>query len=134
MAVLRNIITAAAAVGVASAGLVPRVFEDPTTNGFPKPSADQLKTIGTNAGGLLPNGPNPAKIGAGSTTALQLIAFNELFEVAYFNSLLNNITSEAPGYQADNKDQLVKVFTRVLAVSFHTTGFLTMLSHTYRTM
>ncbi|KYK59150.1 late sexual development protein [Drechmeria coniospora] len=87
----------------------------PTNDGFPSPSAQQELSIAQQAGGLLPNGPAPTSLGANSITAFQLIAFNELFETAYFSSLLANITSGAAGYEAENKDELIKIFTTVLA-------------------
>jgi hypothetical protein len=89
----------------------------PNNNGFPNPNAQQKLLIANQAGGLLPGGSPPASLGANSITAFQLIAFNELFETAYFSSLLHNITSEAPGYRAKNKKDLVKIFSTVLAVS-----------------
>lgn len=89
----------------------------PNNNGFPMPNDQQKLEIAHEAGGLLPGGPAPTSLGANSITAFQLIAFNELFETAYFSSLLHNITSEAPGYHAQNKEELVKIFSTVLAVS-----------------
>ncbi|TQS32634.1 hypothetical protein Golomagni_07045, partial [Golovinomyces magnicellulatus] len=57
----------------------------------------------------------PTELGPGSTTAFQLITFNELFETAFFGSLVNNITTGVPGYEAQNKDELLKIFKAVLA-------------------
>ncbi|KND91796.1 hypothetical protein TOPH_03468 [Tolypocladium ophioglossoides CBS 100239] len=87
----------------------------PSNDGFPNPNAQQKLAIAQQAGGLLPNGPPPPSLGASSITAFQLIASNELFETAYFSSLLQNITAGAPGYQAQNKDELTKIFATVLA-------------------
>jgi hypothetical protein len=53
-------------------------------------------------------------------TNLKLIAFNELFEVAYFNELLLNITTNVTGYTfSDEKDHdfVIEAFTAILAVS-----------------
>lgn len=50
---------------------------------------------------------------------MKLIAFNELFEVAYFNDLLLNVTNNVPGYEIENADErkfVIKVLTAVLAV------------------
>lgn len=51
-------------------------------DGFPNPSPDQLKAIENLAGGTPPEGDLPKKLDDDSLTALQLIAFNELFEVS----------------------------------------------------
>lgn len=88
----------------------------PSNNGFPNPNQQQMQEIAKQAGGLIPNVELPKELGPGSTTAFQLIAFNELFETAFFGDLINNITTEAPGYEAQNKDELLKIFKTVLAV------------------
>jgi hypothetical protein len=71
------------------------------SNGFPNianPSS-QLTAIEQQAQGTLPNGPPPASITADTMTSLELIAFNELFEVAFFTDLIYNITNNVPGYE-----------------------------------
>ncbi|KAF2164849.1 hypothetical protein M409DRAFT_67576 [Zasmidium cellare ATCC 36951] len=70
-------------------------FKFPLSNGFPnvEVGSPELLAIEKQAHGTLPNGPLPSKIQDATATTLQLIAFNEIFEVAYFTSLLNNITS-----------------------------------------
>lgn len=88
----------------------------PTNNGFPEPSSDQQVVLAKQAGGKLPNVELPKELGPESTTAFQLIAFNELFETAYFDSLLQNITNEVDGYKTDQKDELVKLFSVIRAV------------------
>jgi hypothetical protein len=95
-----KIVAPAAIVGAASARKVARAFGEPTENGFPNPNDQQVLAIAQQAGGKLPNAPPATSVGDGTATAFQLIAFNELFEVSYFTSLINNITSNAPGYQA----------------------------------
>ncbi|KAJ3490065.1 hypothetical protein NLG97_g5857 [Lecanicillium saksenae] len=65
----------------------------PGNDGFPKPNEDQKVALAAQAGGKLPNVALPTELGPESTTAFQLIAFNELFETAYFDSLLQNITN-----------------------------------------
>ncbi|KAH7308709.1 late sexual development protein [Stachybotrys elegans] len=90
--------------GIASGLVVPRSFSVPRNDSFPSPNNEQKKLIAEQAGGLLPNSPLPSSLDAASTTTLQLIAFNELFETAYFNSLLQNATNHSPGYeQADDR-------------------------------
>lgn len=84
--------------------------------GFPSPSQQQLEAIEVQASGKLSNAPPPSKLAQSSLTALQLVAFNELFEVAFFTSLLNNITNNVPGYESKNKDALVKAISAVVAV------------------
>lgn len=91
----------------------------PNNDGFPMPNKDQQVTLAKQAGGKLPNVALPKKLGPGSTTAFQLIAFNELFETAYFDSLLQNITNGVQGYEADNKEELIKIFSTVRAVRGH---------------
>ncbi|KAK8149473.1 vesicle coat component [Beauveria asiatica] len=87
----------------------------PSNDGFPMPNKDQQVTLAKQAGGKLPNVALPKKLGPGSTTAFQLIAFNELFETAYFDSLLQNITNGVQGYEADDKEELIKIFSAVRA-------------------
>ncbi|KAH7123125.1 hypothetical protein EDB81DRAFT_913262 [Dactylonectria macrodidyma] len=85
--------------GSALGGLIPRSFGIPKGDGFPNPSDSQERQIALQAGGKLPGGPLPKTLGSGSTTAFQLIAFNELFETAFFSSLLHNITQGVKGYE-----------------------------------
>lgn len=68
-------------------------FSFPLSNGFPTVanSSSQLTAIEQQAHGTLPNGPPPPSITADTLTSLELIAFNELFEVAYFTELLFNV-------------------------------------------
>ncbi|KAH7021499.1 late sexual development protein [Microdochium trichocladiopsis] len=65
--------------------------------GYPNPNDQQLFNIEKAAGGLLPNG-KITKLSAAAIANLQVIAINEQFEVAYFTSLINNITSGQHGY------------------------------------
>ncbi|KAM3447886.1 hypothetical protein MY3296_008302 [Beauveria thailandica] len=88
----------------------------PNNDGFPKPNAQQQIAIAKAAGGLLPNVKLPTKLGPGSTTTFQLIAFNELFEVAFFNSLLSNITNRVEGYRINTHvDKITEILTTVRA-------------------
>ncbi|KAF2033953.1 hypothetical protein EK21DRAFT_85762 [Setomelanomma holmii] len=70
----------------------------PLANGFPNPSQDQTLQIQIEAHGTLPNGPPPPTLSPEGTTNLQLIALNELFEVAYFTELVYNVTNKVTGY------------------------------------
>lgn len=76
-------------------------FSFPLGNGFPNitnPSS-QLTLIENQAHGSLPNGGPPPNITANTLTSLQLIAFNELVEVAFFTELLSNVTNNVDGYR-----------------------------------
>ncbi|KAK3695720.1 hypothetical protein B0T22DRAFT_534506 [Podospora appendiculata] len=114
--------TAAALASLTSAAPVvasaPRSYNIPTDDGFPSPSAQQLRTIADLADGTLSNAPAPAKLAPSSLTAFQLIAFNELFEVAFFSSLVHNITTNVPGFQLPSdakRDELLDILETVLA-------------------
>lgn len=90
----------------------------PLSDGFPSPSASQLKSISQAAGGYLPNGPLPSKLSDTATVTLQLIALNEIFEVAYFTELVQNITSGVSGYDVgSNQAFAVKALTAIKNVS-----------------
>ncbi|KAF2478560.1 hypothetical protein BDY17DRAFT_258230 [Neohortaea acidophila] len=98
------------------ASAAPTSFAYPLSNGFPNPNQSQLTTIEQQAHGTLPNTPPPSTLDPESETALGLIAFNELFEVAFFTQLLNNITSAAPGYtDVPNRDQVLSTLHAVVA-------------------
>jgi hypothetical protein len=88
----------------------------PTTlNGSPPGEIELL------ARGGLPNGRPPANISCEGITNFQLIEFNENFEVAFFRSLISNITGNVPGFEIrdGNRRQFVlEVLVAVLAVSF----------------
>jgi hypothetical protein len=70
----------------------------PLANGFPNPSQDQTLQIQLQAHGTLPNGPPPPSLSPEGVKNLQLIALNELFEVAYFTELVYNLTNKVSGY------------------------------------
>lgn len=109
-----------AAILIASAGLAAAApFSFPLANGFPNLNATARKEVYELAGGTLPNGPVPTSLKPNGVQALQLIAAGELFEVAYFAELLNNITNGVPGYEAAGQDQyIIDTITVVLNVSF----------------
>ena len=84
--------------------------------GFPNPTAAQTKQIEQQAFGTLPNTPLPASLSSGSITTLQLIAFNEIFEVAYFHQLLNNVTSKVKGYDIADSNNYTTIVKTLKAI------------------
>lgn len=93
----------------------------PLNNGFPdiQNPSEALNEINQAAHGSLSNAQPPAKLpGPETLTSLQLIAFNELFEVFFFTELLNRIVSNAPGFEFQDqalKQQVVTALTAVQA-------------------
>ncbi|KAK2784326.1 hypothetical protein FQN53_008555 [Emmonsiellopsis sp. PD_33] len=77
----------------------------PLPDGFPNPNPEQVKEIEQAALGTLSNSTPPASISPGGVTSLQLIAFNELFEVDYFTKLLTNITGGVKGFEIEDEGQ-----------------------------
>lgn len=105
----------------AAANVAATPFKFPTSDGFPNPSPKQLAHIEQDAQGSLPNGPLPTAVKADGVTTLQLLATNELFEVAYFTELLNNVTHEIAGYGPSvyapiSKQYVVDTFTAIVNV------------------
>ena len=103
-------------------------FKFPLPDGFPNPSPAQLAIIQQEAGGTLPNGPLPTILKSAGVTTLQLLALNELFEVAYFTELLANVTNNVPGYDAQSiapldKAYVEKALTAVVNVCSKTSYF-----------
>ncbi|KAJ5342356.1 hypothetical protein N7541_011480 [Penicillium brevicompactum] len=78
----------------------PKILPD----GLPTPSPSELESIEERAHGTLPNGAPPSGISEGGLTNLKLVAFNELFEVAFFEELITNITEKVGGYRFSNED------------------------------
>ena len=92
-------------------------FSFPLPNGFPSPNATALAEVYKLAGGTLPNGALPTSLTDSGAQTLQLIAANEIFEVAYFTELLANVTNDVPGYELGaDKAYVVKTLTAVTAV------------------
>ncbi|KAF4628894.1 hypothetical protein G7Y89_g9257 [Cudoniella acicularis] len=94
---------------------------NPLGNNFPTPNADQIKAIETTAHGSLPIPPAATGAPAPSLkndtiTSLQLIAFNELFEVAFFTDLLKNITTNMSGYTIPNAKKRQTVINNLVAI------------------
>lgn len=90
----------------------------PLADGFPAPTSKQLQAIQDQALGALPGGALPTKLDKDSITSFQLVAFNELFEVAFFNSLLYNVTHNVKGYtdlRGETKAYVVETLKAVVA-------------------
>ena len=110
-----------APAGTAASDGSTSLFKFPTSDGFPSvqnPSA-ALTAIEIAAHGILPNGPAPpAAPAADDLTSLRLIAFNEIFEVAYFTELLFNVTNNVAGYTYQDqyaRQELIDALTAVIA-------------------
>ncbi len=100
---MRLITVFAFAAAVAAAPAIdPGVPRFPLPDGFPTPNPDQLAEIQRLAGGTLPNQPLPTNLSQDAIATLKLLAHNELYEVAFFTELLNNITTAALGYGAND--------------------------------
>ncbi|KAI4717383.1 hypothetical protein E4T48_06402 [Aureobasidium sp. EXF-10727] len=69
------------------------------SNGFPNLSPSALTDVNNAAHGTLSNATANITFAPDSLTNFQLIAFNEFFEVAFFTSLLTNITTNVPGFE-----------------------------------
>lgn len=77
-------------------------FQFPLSNGFPSvaPGSPQESAINSAAQGTISNGTRPSNVSLSSSiTNLQFVAFNEIFEVAFFTDLLKNVTRKVKGYQ-----------------------------------
>ncbi|KAI0592995.1 sexual development protein [Biscogniauxia sp. FL1348] len=106
----------------------------PSDDGFPDPNAQQLLSIETEADGLLSNLPPPPTLSEAGITNFQLIAFNENFEVAFFSSLIENITNSVPGFDMPwnnwDRDALLEILKTVKAQEeLHAITATTTLAH-----
>lgn len=91
----------------------------PLPDSLPNPSPSQIESIQMRAGGTLPNTPPPMRISSEGINNLKLMAFTGLSEVAFFDELLRNITTNVQGYQVANaqeRDMVIKSLTTFLAV------------------
>lgn len=93
--------TVAALAGTAAA----TPFSFPLKNGFPSLSNDALAQVQQQAGGTIPNTPLPKTLSPTLTAAFQLVAANEIFEVAYFTELYHNISTNVPGYECTEQER-----------------------------
>ncbi|KAL5403980.1 hypothetical protein PMIN04_012703 [Paraphaeosphaeria minitans] len=72
------------------------------------------------AHGTLPNTPLPAHLSKEGITNFKLVAFNELFEVAFFFELVQNITNNVDGYDlGEGRDEILEDLTIILAVEYN---------------
>ncbi|KAK4641289.1 hypothetical protein QC761_611060 [Podospora bellae-mahoneyi] len=83
---------------VAMALATGRVVRRDSADGFPNPNATQLEFIEDVADGTLSDAPPRPSLNESSIPIFQLISFNENFEVAFFSSLIENITTDEPGF------------------------------------
>lgn len=79
--------------------LLASVAAFPLADGFPNPNSSQLSQIENHSFGSLSNAALPLNISSEGIKNLQVIALNELAEVAFFAQLLANITNNVEGYQ-----------------------------------
>jgi hypothetical protein len=85
-------------------------------DGFPTPNAAQLLAIEQLAHGTLPNGSPPPMISANGITNLEFINFNENFEVAFFASLIHNVTTNVAGFQIQDQTERAFILEALTAV------------------
>lgn len=80
------------------------------------PGSQALKDLQNQAHGTLPNGAAPPKPAEDDLNSLRFIAFNELWEVAFFTELLFNVTNNVEGYQFKDQHQRQTVIDAITAV------------------
>ena len=90
-------------------------FSFPLDNGFPNLSDDQIKQVNVLAHGTEPNGGAPT-LSADDLTSIQLIAFNEIFEVAFFTDLLFNVTNNVDGFGIPDAKTRASVIAALIAI------------------
>ncbi|EQL03596.1 sexual development protein [Ophiocordyceps sinensis CO18] len=133
MTKVAKVLVSALALAGSSAAFPTNPGSTPTQapDGFPTPDAQQLRNI--SAGGALSNAPPPAKLADSTIQSFQAIAFNEEFEVAYFSSLLANVSNGVSGYEAWNghrKQELEKMLNVVVAQEeLHALNAIDVLKH-----
>jgi len=67
------------------------IIQLPLGDGFPTPSAQQLKEIEDAAFGTLSNGAPPPSLNPDTLTSIRLVAFNENFESFFFANFLKQL-------------------------------------------
>lgn len=90
-------------------------FSFPLDNGSPTLSDDAKHTVNVLAHGTEPNGPPPT-LEADNPTSFQLIAFNEIFEVAFFTDLLFNVTNNVPGFEVTDQNERQTLINALVAI------------------
>lgn len=91
---------------------------NPLGNDFPNPNSTALKSIEIQAHGSLPDTIPPPTLEPDTLTSIRLIAFGELFEVAFFTELLTNITTNVTGYWIEyekDRNYTIKAITAIQA-------------------
>jgi len=91
-------------------------FSFPLSNGFPNLSAAELNATEIQAHGTEPNGGAPTGLAADDLTSFRLVAFNELFEVAFFTDLLFNLTENVSGFEIEDKNTRQLVINAITAI------------------
>lgn len=105
-------------VGTGVVGKGQTAFTVDSDDGFPNPSPEQIKAIEAIAGGTLSNETPPPSISADTATTLEVIAFNEFFEKAFFSTFLRNVTDNVSGFEISDKDErdfIIKSLTKIVA-------------------
>lgn len=90
-------------------------FSFPLDNGFPTLSDAAKAVVNVLAHGTEPNGGAPT-LQADDLTSIQLIAFNEIFEVAFFTDLLFNVTNNVPGFGFQDQNLRQTVINALVAI------------------
>lgn len=116
---MSSLVTLSISLAACAALVATAPFSFPLPDGFPSPSQQQLQSMEANAGGPISVGNSPAKIHPTTVTALQLVAFNELSEVAFYWEFLQNITDNVPGYAVPEASRplIVSALTAIVSVS-----------------
>lgn len=91
-------------------------FTFPLSNGFPNLSPDALQAVEVQAQGTEPNGAAPTGLSDDDLTSFRLIAFNELFEVAFFTDLLYNITNDVEGFCIPDPREKAGMISAITAI------------------
>ncbi|KAF2664987.1 hypothetical protein BT63DRAFT_482886 [Microthyrium microscopicum] len=111
------ILVGASIFGSAFAAAIPAALGSPSV--YPAlTDKSQLPAVFKLARGSLSNAPPPPQgaLSADAITSLQFIEFNELFESAFFLSLLANVTNNVPGFQINDQDERNYVIDSITAI------------------
>lgn len=108
----------AAPAGVSPSSAASVAATNTLSNGFPTLSTQALAAVEAAAHGTLPNGGPPpnGSISDLGITSIELINFNENFEVFFFTSLIYNITNYVPGFEIPNDDERNYILEALTAV------------------
>jgi hypothetical protein len=76
-----------------------------------------LTAIEVAADGTLPNGGPSSSLAQDDLVSLKFLAFSEIFEVAFFTDLKNNVTNRVLGYEFgdDERDTILNILTTIMA-------------------